>query len=239
MTRSARTPDPARRRRWLVWTVVSVAVFLGLVVGGPWVYARYLAPPTPDPLTLSSPVSDESLAEEARLDDVDGTWEVVEGSEAGYRLGEVLSGQEVTVVGRTDRVTGTVVVDDGVLTEAEVVVDVASVTTDESARDAYFRRALDTSAHPEATFVLAEPVDVSAVTTATGSVTVQAQGVVAFHGVSRPMAATLEVQVVPEGVEVVGSLPVTLADFDLVAPDLGFVTVDPTGALELLLVLQR
>ena len=241
--RHGSTLPPEHRRRWLVTTLVVVVVAVGAVVGGPWLYARVVMPEARDPLALSSPTATPGADIEAQSvpasTDVEGAWQVGEGSLAGYRLGEVLSGEQVTVAGRTDGVTGTVQIENGALTQARVVVDVASITTDESARDAYFRRALDTTTYPEATFELTAPADVSAVATALGTVTVTAEGSLTFHGVTQPVQVALEVQRTPTGVEVVGQVPVTLEDYGLDAPDLGFVTVEPSGAIELLLVLTR
>ena len=45
--------------------------------------------------------------------------------------------------------------------------------------------------------------------------------------------------VVVDGVEVVGTIAVTLRDFDLEAPDLGWVVVEPTGTIEVRLLLAR
>ncbi len=231
---------PERRRRWLVWTVLSVLVAVAVVVGGPWLYARIVHGEETEPLALStaSPTVGATDGPVAEIE-VDGAWQVGAGSRAGYRLGEVLSGQQVTVVGRTEEVSGTVTIADGMLTAAQVVVDPATISTDESARDAYFRRALDTTEFPEATFVLDEPVDVSAVGSADDAVEVAATGTLTFHGVSRPAVAALQVQRTDTGIEVVGTIPVLLEDFGLGAPDLGFVTVDPSGEVELLLMLTR
>lgn len=234
-------PPREHRRRWLITTLVVVVVAVGLIVGGPWLYARLVSSEPREPLTLSSPtptVPSESPSPPAAID-VDGTWQVAAGSQAGYRLGEVLSGEQVTVVGRTDQVTGSVVVAAGQLTEATVVVDTASVATDESARDAYFRRALDTSTYPTATFTLTAPVDVTAVGTSTAPVAVEATGTLVLRGVSQPVVASLQVQRTADGIEVAGQVPVTLEQFGLDAPDLGFVTVEPAGAVEMLLVLTR
>lgn len=229
---------PEHRRRWLIGTLVVVVVAVSAIVGAPWLYARVIMPDPREALTLSTPVA-TAPAEVPATADVTGSWQVGEGSQAGYRLGEVLSGEQVTVVGRTEKVVGSVVVADGALTQAEIMVDTASITTDESARDAYFRRALDTTTYPQAVFSLAEPADVAAVGTTTEAVAVQATGTLTFHGVSQPVTVDLQVRRTLAGVEVAGQVPITLSDFGLEAPDLGFVTVEPTGSLELLLVLTR
>lgn len=234
---------PEHRRRWLVRTMVAVLVAVGLVVGGPWVYARFVVRDAPDPLAFSTPTPAQTAEPEADAVpepvDVNGAWQVGPGSQAGYRLGEVLSGEQVTVVGRTETVTGTFLVEGGALTSAEVLVDTATIVTDESARDAYFRRALNTTEFPQAVFTLTAPVDVSAVGTATDVVPVAVVGTLTFHGVIQAVTANLEVRRTTTGIEVVGTVPVVLADYGLEAPDLGFVTVEPQGTIEMLLVLTR
>lgn len=244
MSAASRPPvelPPEHRRRWLVRTLVAVVVAVGLIVGGPWLYAKVIVPEPREPLALStpSPSPDATVDPSAEPLDLEGTWLVGDGSLAGYRLGEVLSGEQVTVAGRTDEVSGSVTVTAGMLTQATVVVETAGIATDESARDAYFRRALDTTTYPQATFELTAPVDVSMIATETGTVVVDAPGNLTFHGVSRPVTASLEVQRTAEGVEVVGQLPVVLEEYGLEAPDLGFVTVEPTGSVEFRLLLTR
>lgn len=231
--------DEEHRRRWLLRTVVGVTVAVALIAGAPWLYARFMARPGPDPLALSTPTASPSAAKPTGPIEVDGTWQIGAGSQGGYRLAEVLSGEQFTVVGRTDQVTGAVVIADGMLTGARVVVDADSISTDEAARDAYFRRALDTSTYPQAVFTLTEPVDVSAVAWSPDAVTLVAIGTLELHGVTRRVTADLQVQRTADGVEVVGEVPVTLTDFDLPAPDLGWVTVQPAGVVEVLLALVR
>lgn len=227
------------RRRVLVRTLAGIVVALGLIVGGPFVYARFFAPEPADPLELSTPTAEPTPEVPSGVVDIEGTWRVLEGSEAGYRLGEVLSGQDVTVVGRTERVTGELTITDGALASASVTVDAGTISTDEAARDAFFRRALNTSEFPDATFVLSEPVDVSAIGQSDDPITVSAVGSLTFHGVTQPVTAELEAQRTADGVEVVGRIPVTLRDFDLEAPDLGWVVVEPTGTVEMRLLLAR
>ena len=223
--------------------MVAVVAAVSLIVGGPWVYAQLIAPDPAEPLALTTPTPEAAATvappSPLELADLEGSWRVGAGSQAGYRLGEVLSGQPVTVVGRTEVVDGSVVVQGGSLVTADIVVDTASIVTDDSARDAYFRRALNTTDFPQAVFALSGPVDLSAIVGSAGPVTIEAPGTLTFHGVSGPVTATLQVQTSAEGVEVVGTIPVVLAEFGLEPPDLGFVTVDPTGTVEMLLVLTR
>ena len=230
-------PTPEHQRRWLIWTVVAVLLGVGLVVGTPWVYANFFVPEPPDPLTLSTPEVVRRVPEGPL--EIDGSWEIQPGSEAGYRVNEVLYDEQGTVVGRTESVAGVVVIEDGMLTEVRVVVDVGSIESDESARDAFFRRALDTTRFPEAVFELTDPVDVSAIGVSNAPLVTEGVGTLAMHGVSQPAAVTLEVQRTVDGVEVLATIHVTLADFDLSPPDLGWVVVEPVGVVEALLQLAR
>jgi polyisoprenoid-binding protein YceI len=231
-------PEHVVRRRVLV-TLGVVLLVVGLLAGGPWVYARLFAPEAPPPLALPEQAQPEAALVLPGPLDLDGTWVVDGTSEAGYRLGEILSGQQVTVVGRTDQVTGSLTVESGTLTAAEVVVEVAAVTTDESARDAYFRRALNTSTHPRAVFRLSAPVDVDALADAEEGVVLEVPGVLILHGVERPVTASLVAQRSGGGLEVAGTVPLVLADHGLTPPELGFVTVEPQGTVEVLLRLVR
>lgn len=242
MSRGRRSPlptevPPEKRRRWLIWTGAAVVVAVAVMIGVPWAYASWVRRNAQDPLELTAEVA--TVPDEPGPLSADGTWQVAPGSEAGYRLDEVLFGQPTTPVGRTEQVTGSVVVQDGTLTQATVVVDVATISTDESARDAYFRRALDTTEFPEATFELSEPVDVSAVSTASAPVSLNAAGTLTLRDQAVPVVATLQVRRDGEGVEIAGSIPITLQDFGLSPPDLEIVTVQPTGLVELRIDLTR
>lgn len=236
---AARAVAAEHRRRVLVRTVVGIAIALGMMVGVPFVYAKFFAPEPAEPLDLTTPSPVETPEIPTGVVDVEGTWRVLEGSEAGYRLDEVLSGQDVTVVGRTQKVSGEGTVVDGSLTAVTVTVDAGSVSTDEAARDAFFRRALNTSEFPTATLTLTDPVDVSPLGQANQPLTTTADGTLTLHGVSRPVTVEVEAQRTPTGVEVVGRIPVTLLDYDLVAPDLGWVVVQPAGTIEARLLFGR
>lgn len=225
------------RRRWVILTVVGLLVAVAAVTGGPWVYARVVAADAPEPLALSTPSAEPTL-DPATPIDPDGTWRISAGSQAGYRIEEVLKGAGVEVVGRTDQVSGSATVIDGVLSAATVVVDAASVSTDQSARDLYFRRALDTTTYPEATFELSEPVDISDVADSTDPVQIEVFGQLTMGAATVDVTAELRVQRNADGLEVAGTIPVLLEDLGLAVPDLGFVTVSPEGSVEFLLLLS-
>jgi len=226
------------RRRWIAVTLTVVILAVAAVTGGPWVYARVIAGPPPEPLALSTPTEVPSNDPRVPLA-LDGTWRVGEPSQAGYRIGEVLSGTALEVVGRTDEVTGTATIDGEVLTDVSVVVQAGTITTDESARDAFFRRALDTTTYPEASFTSTGPVDVGELSTANEPITVEVPGVINLRDKTLEVVATVQVQRTKDGIEAVGSISVPLSDLGLTAPNLGFVTVDDTGSVEFQIALTR
>lgn len=229
---------PEHRRRWLIGTIVGLVLAVAAVTGGAWVYAHVTSAEPEEPLELSTPSPEPTFDPDAPIDP-DGTWEVQQGSQAGYRISEVLNGDEVEVVGRTDQVTGTVTIVDDSLEAADITVDVESISTDRSARDLYFRRALNTTEHPDAFFELSEPVDVAAVGTDPAPIEVEVPGRLTIGSETVEVVAQLSVQRTVDGLEVAGAIPVTLADLGLAAPDLGFVTVEPQGSVEMLLLLSR
>ncbi|WP_138735130.1 YceI family protein [Modestobacter excelsi] len=217
---------PSRRTWWT--TGGAVAVVAAAAIGGPLVYAALEedAPPAP---TVKVQPSDAALVE-----DTDGTWTVSAGSSAGYRVHEVLNGADVTVAGTTDQVTGTVVIAGGDLADAEVTVDVASVTTDSGQRDSYFRgNVMDVDEFPTATFAVTQPADLPELTGA--PVTVPVTGELTLKGVTRQVQTEVSVVRTGAGVDVSGSVPVTFGDHGIDAPSLGFVRVDDQGAVEFFL----
>ena len=223
---------------------VGIAMLCALLLlGGTWFYARSQAGTEAAPLSLApSPAAtaaDEADGSPSGAQGTttgavqDGTYAVDTASQAGYRVDEVLSGQDVTVVGRTGDVRGEVTVEDGMLTAASIEVDMTTVETDDSGRDRQFLRILDTSEHPTATFVLSAPIDLSGL--AGGTATVEAAGTLTIKGVPREVVATLDARTTGDGAEVSGSIPVTFSDFGVAAPNLGFVTVEDAGTIEMLL----
>ncbi|MEU2348995.1 YceI family protein [Modestobacter sp. NPDC049651] len=221
---------PRRRTWWIVGGVVGVVV-VG-VVAGPLVYAA-LEDDAPPAATVQAQPSDVALTPAT-----DGTWTVVAGSSAGYRVHEVLNGADVTVAGTTDQVTGQVVITGGDLTSAQVDVDVASIRTDRSQRDGYFRDdVMHVDENPTATFRVDQPVDVPELSGT--PVTVQVPGDLTLAGQTREVTAPLSVVRTADGVDLSGSIPVTFGDYGIEAPNLGFVRVDDQGAVEFLLHLAQ
>jgi polyisoprenoid-binding protein YceI len=221
---------PRRRTWWIVGG--AVAVVAAGVVGGPLVYAA-TEDDAPPAATVQAQPQDAVLSTTT-----DGTWTVGAGSSAGYRVHEVLNGADVAVAGTTSKVTGQVVIGGGDLTSAAVDVDVASITTDKSQRDSYFRgNVMHVDRNPTATFRVDQPVDVPELSGT--PVTVQVPGQLTLAGKTQPVTAPLSVVRTSTGVDLSGSIPVTFGDYGIKAPSLGFVKVDDQGSVEFLLHLTQ
>jgi polyisoprenoid-binding protein YceI len=219
------------RRTWSI-TGGVVAVVAAGAIGGPLVYAALEgdAPPAP---TVQAQPSDAAL-----VSGTDGTWTVAGGSSAGYRVHEVLNGADVAVAGTTDQVTGSVVIAGGDLADADVTVDVTSITTDSRQRDSYFRgTVMDVDTNPTATFAVTQVADLPEVTGT--PVTVPVTGELTLKGVTQQVQTEISVVRTGVGVDVSGSVPVTFGDHDIEAPDLRFVRVDDQGSVEFFLHLTR
>lgn len=228
-----------RKKSKILIGIGAGAVVLGgaALTFGPGLYATYAASVVDAPPSLDRVAPGAQTAVD--LENLSGTWSVVEGSYAGYRVNEVLQGNDVTVTGRTEEVTGSLTADGLTLTQATVTVDVASIATTEPPRDIYFRDvALEVSKFPEATFTLTEPVTAEE-PVAGEPQEFEATGELTLHGVTREVTAELEAVLTSTGGQVSGSIPITFEDYGVEAPSLGFVEVEDEGFVEFLLNVEQ
>jgi polyisoprenoid-binding protein YceI len=229
-------------------TIVAVSIVAGVLllgataaIAGPVIYRDVIVGEADAAPTVTAAPTPTDPASTAAVDpaDLSGEWAVAEGSFAGYRVDEVLNGTNVTVTGRTDDVTGSLTVDELSLTEAEFTVDVASIATDSSSRDSYFRdNALRVSQFPTATFVLTDTVTATAQPVVGQVQTISATGDLTIAGVTRSVTFDLEAVLNSTDGQVAGAIPITFADFGVEAPNLGFVSVEPQGFVEFSLVIR-
>jgi len=227
----------ARIRGWQRWLIIGVVVVAVLAVAGPYVYIHFIEGKSPKRLSLSSQNStattgDSSAGASAPLD---GTWKVATGSQAGYRVKEILFGQNHEAVGRTTAVTGDATIAASKVTATNVTVDLTQVSSDQSRRDTQFHhRIMDTSTYPTATFKLTQPIDLPSTN---GRVSVKATGDLTTHGVTKSTVADLQAERSGNAIRVSGSIPVTFADFNIPNPSFGPISTDDHGLIEFLLVL--
>ena len=162
------------------------------------------------------------------------------GSQAGYRVPEVLNGQRTEAVGRTSSVTGALTLAGTRATEASFTVDLTTVTSNESRRDNQFRgRIMDVANHPEATFRLTAPIEFATVPEVGGRLTAPAKGELTMRGVTQPVSFEVEAERTAAGFSAAGSIPITFSDYGIPNPSAGPAQVGDEGELEFLLVFAR
>lgn len=228
-----------KKKTIVVLSVAAVVAIGAAAIAGPIIYRDLIVGPAEAAPTVQAPTPGDDAASTEPSDDLSGTWAVAADSFAGYRVDEVLNGTNVTVVGRTDEVSGSFDVETLTLTSAEVSVDVASIETDSANRDDYFRSsALNVAEFPDATFRLLEPVSAAAPPVGGEVQTVSVRGELTLNGETRQVDAEVQAVLSGDGGQVSGSVPITFADFGVEAPDLGFVSVEPSGSIEFLLNIE-
>jgi polyisoprenoid-binding protein YceI len=221
----------------LRWIIVAVAVLLVLVVGGPWLYINVVQDDPPERLSLEDVTTTTGGTAPAR-DGIEGEWSIGAGSLAGYRVKEVLFGQDTEAVGRTSDVTGTMTIDGTTLTAAAFEVDLTTVTSDQSRRDGQFQgRIMDTATFPTASFTLTAPVELGDVPAAGEKATVTVTGDLTVRDVTKSVTFDLEATRTADGIAVNGSIPVVFADYGINEPSFGPAKVEDAGEIEVLLVM--
>jgi polyisoprenoid-binding protein YceI len=172
--------------------------------------------------------------------DVAGTWKAGAGSEAGYRVKEVLLGQDATAVGRTTKVTGAMTIEGTTVSSAKVTVDMASVSSAKSLRDSQFRgRIMEVSSFPTASFELADPIALASLPADDAQITAKATGTLTLHGVAKKV--TFDLNAVRSGgtIKVQGSIPIHFADYGVDNPSGGPAKVGDDGELEFLVAFTK
>ena len=232
-------------RHWLRWLIGAVVVLAALAAAGPFIYIHFFSS-APSALSLtpgssSSSSSGTATANTAASGAVAGTWTAGAGSVVGYRVNEVLLGQNTTAVGRTTSVTGHLAVQGTTATAASFSVPMATVHSDKSQRDYSFDyRIMDVSTYPTATFTLTSPIDLAPVPAAGVIKSYTAHGKLTLHGTTRAVTFTLTAERKGSQIEVAGDIPVLFSDYNIKNPSFaGFVTTQDHGLLEFLLVFTK
>jgi polyisoprenoid-binding protein YceI len=219
-------------RRLLALVLVAVVLVVGAVV----FYLVVLRDDPPDRLTLS-PESEESDAAEGPATP-EGQWVVRTGDDTvvGYRVRENLAGIDQEAAGRTNDVEGTLTVDgNSTISAAEVTAGLQSLESDEDRRDNAIRtRGLETDRFPEATFRLTEPARLPSSPAQGQDLSATVTGELTLHGVTKAVEVPVQARWEGDTIEVVGSIPIAMADYDIDPPSVGgFVSVEDEGEIEL------
>ncbi|MET0902171.1 MAG: YceI family protein [Acidimicrobiales bacterium] len=225
--------------------IAVVAAVLLVTVVGPFVYINFIKDDPPERLSLddattTTDADDDTSTTGAAAEGIEGTWTVTDDSIVGYRIQETLFGQDSEAVGRSESVTGEVTIEGTTVTAASFEVDMATFESGESRRDGQFEnRIMEVAQFPTATFVLTEPVELSAVPTVGERLTATATGDLTLHGVTQPVTIDLVARLDGTTFAVDGTTTVTFSDYAIDDPSGGPASVGDEGELEVLLVFSR
>src|ERR1700691_947692 len=126
-------------RRWIRWLIACAAVLVVAVVGGPFVYIQFISGKAPAPLSVRSATgappgsataggqSAGSGSTAVTAKSIAGTWRTTRSSQVGYRVKEVLFGQDNIAVGRTSDVAGHLTIRGTKVTAGSFVVQMATI----------------------------------------------------------------------------------------------------------------
>jgi polyisoprenoid-binding protein YceI len=243
------------RKHWRRWVLGLAAAGAVAYVAIPWLYIHVFSEPAPPPLSFeqldkdrAASASSIAATSESRTSEsppasatanpaIDGAWTVTAPSSAGYRVQEVIAGQDKTAVGRTSTVDGSFTITNGQVTAAEVNVDLASMASDEAQRDEQFReRIMSTDQFPVATFTLTEGF---ALPSTTGIEGIKVQGTLSLRGVEKPATFTISGKTEGNGLSIVASTDINFADYQIPNPSIGPVSTDDHGTIEVALSAKR
>jgi len=223
------TPRRRHRRPGVRWLLAAAAMLIVAVVAGPFAYFHVVDGPSPALLTLSG-------GHGGSTGPIDGNWTLARGSQVDYRVGEVLFGQDHTAVGRSTRVTGSMVINRSTVTAARITVDLGSITSGNAGRDTVFRdHLLETYSHPDGTFVLTRPLELDLIPANGATITVPAAGTLSLRGVTRPVSFPLQAKRDGTGIAVVGTILIRWAQWHIPDPSFAITKVADHGTVELLL----
>lgn len=230
-TSTNKVPFIKRPSTWIGLVVIAIiavlAAFLGLRA-----YAAYE--------NSQADEAFEAASTGTAVEDLDGTWLIAEGSQAGYRVGKVQAGQDVIVTARTTDVTGDITItNDSLDAGSTVQVDLRTVASDSAMRDNEFRNnILETDTYPYATFTTTEAVDISSLKD-NGIATVSVPGTLEIHGVTQDVTINMNLSHNDGIVNVVGNSTLTWTDFNVTPPNSPASVVDQTGDIEFSLNLEH
>jgi polyisoprenoid-binding protein YceI len=240
-TDSNSTPTKTPMSTWIKRGVIALVAVVAVVYGGIFFYANVLND-SPDALNtddLSAALETTVVAAPEQIVGFDGVWAPTSASEFGYRVDEVLGGVNVTAVGRSSEIAGTLTID-GTTASIDVTVEVENIVSDDTRRDGQFRgRIMDVANFPTANFVTTEPIDFGRIPADGEQVSATAVGELTLKGVTQPVTFEVTAQASNTSIGVLGNIPITFTDYGIDNPSNPGVSLEDNGIVEFVLVFER
>jgi polyisoprenoid-binding protein YceI len=156
-----------------------------------------------------------------------------------YRVDEVLGGVNVTAVGRSNEITGSLTIE-GTTASVVATVEVENIVSNDSIRDGQFRgRIMDVSNFPTANFGTTEPIDFGTLPAGGEQVAATANGELTLKGVTQVVTVEIAAQASGTGIGVLGNIPITFTDYGIDNPSKPGVGLEDEGVVEFVLVFER
>jgi polyisoprenoid-binding protein YceI len=154
---------------------------------------------------------------------------------------EVLLGQNSTAVGRTSEIWGSLTIAGTTVTKGTFTVNMASVVSDQSERNAHFQGPImDVSQYPTGTLTLSSPISLGAIPTDGVVEHYSATGALDMHGVTKTVNFTVSAERLGSEIDVLADIAIPFSDWNISNPSIGgFVTTANSGTLEVLLHLTQ
>ncbi len=220
------------KKHWKKIALIAVVLAVLVPTAGIWLYINVFKDDAPKAFSVDdAPVvsSDGSTPAAAN----GNTWSIAAGSQVGYRVVEVLFGQDTEGVGRTGAVTGSLTLDGTTVSAATFTVDMKTLVSDDARRDRKFIGGImNTATIPTSTFALTAPIDLGTAPADGEEITVSATGDLLLHGVTKPVTFDLTAKRTGGTIAVAGSIDVKFADYDINNPSGGPITTEDHGLIE-------
>lgn len=226
-------------------TIVALVVVGLALTAGPWTYINFIKDDAPDALSLDQAPTDTATAgsvEASALTDVNGEWKVVANSDSvvGYRVKEILFGQDTEGVGRTKDVTASLTIANNSVTAGTFTVQMGTIMSDAAKRDNQFNnRIMDVTTYPTSTFTLSKPIVLPDNALSGDVIKAEATGDLTLRGVTKPVTFPIDAQVEGSTFTVVGNITIVFDEWDIPSPGIPGITVEPQGLLEFSLVFTQ
>jgi polyisoprenoid-binding protein YceI len=203
--------------------------------GTPATPSASLATPAASAAPAATPAPSASQA------GIAGNWNATGDSVIGYRVKEILDGQSIEAAGRTNAITGTLVIEDTTAKSVALSVDVTKLESDKAQRDKQVQtRILDTKNFPTAKLVLKSPIAFGKIPADKEIVSLDTKLTLTIKAATRDLDVPIKARRVGATLEITGSIPIRWADWGIESPSLPpFVTTDDNGILEFLVVFAR
>ena len=235
---------PRRLIATVLLGAIALAVFgYGIIL----IYANFINDPEAalttadlEQVVTATTIASSNTEAPPSFDGLEGPWRATEESELGYRVDEVLFGVITQGVGRTNQITGSLIIEGAVITTADFEVDVASIRSDDSRRDGQFRgRIMNAAEFPTARFELTGPIDLGVLPAAGQQVTATATGILTLRGETREVTFEVTAQHSDTRIGVLGEIEIVFADYLIANPSISGIAVEDNGLLEFVLVFER